>query len=153
MLKSLPIGGCLRSGNHNSVNLQYSWDLARNWRCQQFWMNMNLNLTWVFFFLFGRYLNLEPKYTKEEILLTSSTSSKLQVPWLWGPRGWEYRVCREHGRLFIFPRSSEKESQEIVLPSPFLHQPLAFIPSPLLPVPVSLPAIKCRLDRNVARKN
>ena len=64
-----------------------------------------------------------------------------------------YRVCREHGRLFIFPRSSEKESQEIVLPSPFLHQPLAFIPSPLLPVPVSLPAIKCRLDRNVARKN
>lgn len=44
-------------------------------------MNVNLNLTWVsfLFFFFESYLNLEPKYTKEEILLTSSTSWKLQV--------------------------------------------------------------------------
>jgi hypothetical protein len=39
-----------------------------------------LELDMGLFFLFGRYLNLEPKYTKEEILLTSSTSWKLQVP-------------------------------------------------------------------------
>ena len=38
-----------------------------------------LELDMGLFFLFGRYLNLEPKYTKEEILLTSSTSWKLQV--------------------------------------------------------------------------
>ena len=111
-------------------------------------MNVNLNLT--FFFFLERCLNLEAKYTKE-ILLPPPPPSPPPAP---NPRSvlevtvtltvgfWGLGVQNLQGVgevIYLGWVTREKESQETVLPSPLLHQPLAFI-SPCTPTPCQSPS-------------